>query len=143
MKEKINSIITALMKLESKGYHRIFFEYGDGLFSVKIYKGEVIRENIVYEKTVNPVREQALLDELSGFIENLNLHIKTTTFQCYRRQFIKDKITGGWEKTVPVIEFGENATQSMLIDGSGYCIDDPDNGLQYFVQYDTFKKQNN
>jgi hypothetical protein len=27
------------------------------------------------------------------------------------------------------------AMQSMLIDGSGYYIDDPDNGLQYFVNY--------
>jgi hypothetical protein len=31
------------------------------------------------------------------------------------------------------IKYGDNATQSMLIDGSGYYIDDPDNGMQYFV----------
>jgi hypothetical protein len=60
-------------------------------------------------------------------------HVKTTSFQCYKREFVKGEKAGKWEKTVPVIEFGENATQAMLIDGSGYYIDDPDNGLQYFV----------
>jgi hypothetical protein len=56
-----------------------------------------------------------------------------TSFRCYRREFEKDKISGDWEICAPSFEFGENATQAMLIDGSGYYIDDPDNKLQYFV----------
>jgi hypothetical protein len=129
MKAKINQIITALMDLEAKGCHKCFFEYGNGLFTTKIYRGEVNQKSIVYEKTVNP----AQLDESLDFINNLKLHVKTTSFQCYRRDFVIGKISGEWEKTKPAFEFGENAMQSMLIDGSGYYIDDPDNGLQYFV----------
>lgn len=60
-------------------------------------------------------------------------NITTTTFQCYKREFIKGEKPGEWEKTRPIIEYGDNATSAMLIDGSGYYIDDPDNGLQYFV----------
>jgi hypothetical protein len=66
-------------------------------------------------------------------VMELNLHIRTTAFPCYKRDFVKNGRCGKWEKTGQVIEFGDKATQSMLIDGSGYCIDDPDNGLQYFV----------
>jgi hypothetical protein len=133
MKAKISQIITALMELEAKGCHKCFFEYGNGLVGVKIYRNEVSRENTVYERTINPMQEQAQLDELSGFINNLKLHVKTTSFQCYRRDFVKGEISGEWEKTKPAFEFGKNAMQSMLIDGSGYYIDDPDNKLQYFV----------
>lgn len=57
----------------------------------------------------------------------------TTVFQCHKREFIKGEKSGAWEKTCPAIEYGDNATSAMLIDGSGYYIDDPDNGLQYFV----------
>ena len=57
----------------------------------------------------------------------------TTIFQCYKREFIKGVKSGTWEKIRPVIEYGDNATSAMLIDGTGYYIDDPDNGLQYFV----------
>jgi hypothetical protein len=130
---KINPIITALMELEAKGCHRVFFEYGNGLFSIKIFRNEVSRENIVYERTINPEQEQAGLDEVSGFVDNLKLHVKTTSFQCYRRDFVTGEICGEWEKTKPAFEFGDHAMQSMLIDGSGYYIDDPDNGMQYFV----------
>jgi hypothetical protein len=129
MKTKINQIITALMDLEAKGCHKCFFEYGNGLVSVKIYRDEVNQKSIVYEKTANPVQ----LDELLNFIENLKSHVKTTSFQCYRRDFVKGEISGEWEKTKPAFEFGGNAMQSMQIDGSGYFIDDPDNRLQYFV----------
>jgi hypothetical protein len=131
MKTKVSQIITALMELETKGCHSVNFEYGNGLFRVRIYK--VASEKIVYERTVNTTEEQARLDELSGFIENLKLHVKTTLHLCYKREFIKGEKSGEWEKTKPAFEFGENAMQSMLIDGSGYYIDDPDNGLQYFV----------
>jgi hypothetical protein len=133
MKAKINQIITALMELEAKGCHRVFFEYGNGLFTTKIYRGEVGGENSVYEKTIAPMQEQAQLDESLDFINNLKSHVKTTSFQCYRRDFVKGEISGKWERTKSSFEFGENAMQSMLIDGSGYYIDDPDNRLQYFV----------
>jgi hypothetical protein len=131
MKEKINPIITALMELETKGCHRVNFEYGNGLFRVRILR--LTSEKIVYERTVNLMQEQAELDELSGFIENLKLHVKATLHPCYRRDFVKGELSGEWEKTKSSFEFGENAMQSMLIDGSGYYIDDPDNCLQYFV----------
>ncbi|MDR1667638.1 MAG: hypothetical protein LBS03_08120 [Bacteroidales bacterium] len=131
MEAEINQIITSLMELESKGCHSINFEYGNGLFRVKILR--LASEDIVYERTVNPVQEQTQLDELFGFIKNLKLRTRTTLHQCYKREFIKGEKAGEWEKTKPAFEFGENATQAMLIDGSGYYIDDPDNGLQYFV----------
>jgi hypothetical protein len=131
MKTKINQIITSLMELESKGCHGVNFEYGNGLFRIKILR--LASEKIVYERTVNLTTGQAQLDELSGFIENLKLHVKTTLHPCYRRYSVKGEKPGEWEKTTPAFEFGENATQAMLIDGSGYYIDDPDNGFQYFV----------
>ncbi|MDR1584112.1 MAG: hypothetical protein LBS55_12825 [Prevotellaceae bacterium] len=131
MKEKINQIITALMDLEAKGCHRIFFEYGNSLFRVRIFRAE--SETVVYEKIINLVQEQDGLDELYGKIEDMKNHIKTTVFQCYRQDYVNGKRSGKWEKTRPVIEFGDNATQSMLIDCSGYYLDDPDNGVLYFV----------
>jgi hypothetical protein len=69
-------------------------------------------------------------------------HVATTAFQCYKREFIKGEFVGEWEKTTSVFEFGDNATQAMLIDGSGYYIDDPDNGLQYFVDYQSLSETN-
>jgi hypothetical protein len=56
-----------------------------------------------------------------------------TSFQCYRREFVKGEKSGDWEKTGSIFEVGENAMQTMQIDGSGYFIDDPDNGLQYYA----------
>jgi hypothetical protein len=58
---------------------------------------------------------------------------KNTVFQCYKRDFVKGKISREWKKTGSIIELEDNATSSMLIDGSGYYLDDPDNRLQYFV----------
>ena len=133
MKEKINPVITALMELEAKECHRIFFEYGNGLFRVRIC--HISTEKVVYEQTVNPVQEQEKIDELSGLIRHLKSHIKKTLHPCYKREFVTGKISGEWKKIRPVIEFGDSATQSMLIDGSGYYIDDPDNEVQYFVDY--------
>jgi hypothetical protein len=60
-------------------------------------------------------------------------NITTTVFQCYKREFVKGEKVGAWGKTRSVIEYGDNATSAMLIDGSGYYIDDPDNEWQYFV----------
>ena len=131
MKTTVSQIITALMELEANECHSVFFAYENGLFRVRILR--LASGKILYERTVNTMQEQRELEELSGFVENLKLHTKTTLHQCYRRDFVKDEISGKWEKIKPAFEFGENATQSMLIDGSGYYIDDPDNGFQYFV----------
>ena len=131
--KSINQIITALMELEAKGCHNVFFEYGNGTFRIRIFKGEVSANNVVYEKTVNPTNEQATLEEITKHVDYMKYHIKKTSFMCHRREFIKGQKSGEWEEIKPVFEFGENATQAMVIDGSGYFIDDPDNGLQYFV----------
>jgi hypothetical protein len=126
-------IIGALIELEAKGCHSVFYEYGDGLFKVRIMKGTAWTGKIVYERTINPTNEQAELDRLSAFIMSLNNSIMTTVFQCYVREFIKGEKSGNWEKTTPIIEFGDNSDFSMLNDGSGYYLNDPANGVQYFV----------
>jgi hypothetical protein len=126
----INQVITALAELEAKGCHRVWFEYGNGLFRVRICKTEADNERVVYENTVS---EQEHADELLNRIKYMKNHVKQTSFQCYKREFIEGEKSGKWEKTGSSFEFGDNATQSMLIDGSGYCINDPDNVLQYFV----------
>ncbi|MDR0231977.1 MAG: hypothetical protein LBI82_07645 [Dysgonamonadaceae bacterium] len=133
MKVDIYQVITALIELEAKGCHSVFFEYGNGLFRARIFKVEASAEKTVYEKTINPVQEQAELEELYNHIENMKLYIYTTVFQCYRQEFVKGKKAGEWEKIKPSFEFGKNATLSMQIGGLGNFIDDPDNGLQYFV----------
>jgi hypothetical protein len=133
MKEKINQVITALMELEAKGCHTVSFEYGSGLFRLRIFRGETEAENIVYERTINWSVEHAELDEVCRNVENLKSHVKKTLFQCYKREFVKGEKSGEWEKTKSAFEFGDNATSEMLADCSGYYITDPDNGLQYFV----------
>ena len=138
--KSVNQIITALYELEAKGCHRTFFEYGGGLIRVRIFKGET--EKIVYEKTSNLTEEQEALTKVLNCINDIKYHIKTTSFQCYKREFVMGVKSGKWEKTKPVIECGDNATQSMLIDGSGYYIDDPDNGLQYFVDMKQLSETN-
>jgi hypothetical protein len=130
----INQVINALQALEEKGCHRVTFEYGTNLFRVRIFKGkgEKKPENEVlygYYQTA----DESTLTELLQQITNLQSKVFTTTYQCYRREDEKDKVSGEWEKCASSFEFGENATQSMLTDGSGYYIDDPDNRLQYFV----------
>jgi len=131
--QSINQIITALMELEAKRCHSVFFEYINGLFRVRIFKGEASAEKIVYEKTINLIKEQAELEELYKHIENMKLHIYTTVFQCYKRECVKGKKAGKWEKVKPFFEFGANATTAMQIGGLGNFIDDPDNDLYYFV----------
>jgi hypothetical protein len=133
MKSTVNQIITALMELEAKGCHSVFFEYGNGLFHVRIYNGEIRLGKTVYEKTIYHGIEQSEMVRLSNLIGTLSSHVYTTVFQCYRQEFVNGKKSGKWEKTKPSFEYGDNATQSMLIDGSGYYIDDPENGVQYFV----------
>ncbi len=60
-------------------------------------------------------------------------HIMITPFPCYKREFIKGEKAGKWKRTDSVIEYGEGATTSMLADGSGYYINDPENEIQYFM----------
>ena len=131
--KSISKIITALLKLEAKGYHSVFCEYGNGLFRVRIM--QLATENIVYERTINTLREQEKFVETLETIENINYNIWKTPFKCYVREFILGEKVGKWEKTRSIIELGDNATQSMLTDDSGYYIDDPDYHLQYFVSY--------
>jgi hypothetical protein len=137
MKAKINQIINSLMELDSKGYYHVFFEYaGDCLlFTVKIFAGKPqISGKPLYAKTVNPVNREEELEELSGIIDILKAqNIMETTYPCYKRLFIKGKLVGEWHKTTSIIECGSNATNEMLIDGSGYYITDRENHAQYFV----------
>ena len=140
--KKINHIILALMELEANNYHSVCFEYGSDYFRVRIFAGEVSSGNIVYQKTIIPTEEAAELDELSNKIETLKSSVSTTIFQCYRRVFVKGERTGKWEKIRPIIPFGENALTSMLFDGSGYIVNDPDNGLQYFVDMKQVSEMN-
>jgi hypothetical protein len=128
-KVNINQIITALMELEAKGCHSVYFEYGDELFRVKIFRGE----QTVFEKQINLQEEQTGMDELLDLIKTLNDSVWTTCFQCYRQEFVQGKKAGKWEKIKSSFEVGKNSTYSMLIDGSGYYVDDPENGLAYFV----------
>lgn len=132
MKTKISQVVTALFELEAKGCHTVFFEYGDGLFSVRIYRGRVNIDNTVYED-INMMEDE--LELLLDFIERLKNRILNTSFQCYRRRMAKGAGVGEWKKTRGVIEFGEKAVTRMNIDGSGYCIDDPENRAQYFVDF--------
>lgn len=46
---------------------------------------------------------------------------------------------GRKSKIVKKIEVGDKSTQSMLIDGSGYYINDLENNVQYFVDYEVNK----
>ena len=142
MKLSIHQIIKALLELEAKGYHFVCFEYGSDWFRTRIFAGEVSRGNIVYQKTIIPSEEAAKLDELSNLIETLKNSVTTTVFQCYRRVFVRGERVGEWEKIRPIIPFGENALTSMLYDGSGYTVNDPDNGLQYFVDMKQISETN-
>jgi len=133
MNISINQIVTALLELEAKGCHRVFFEYGTDMFRLKIFRGEISVESIAFERTIPLCGQQTELDQLFEYIVNLSHHVKTTSFQCYCRDFIKGVKAGIWKKIKPVFEFGVNATSGMLIDGSGYYVHDPDNNRQYFV----------
>ena len=133
METKVNQIITALFELEAKECHRTYFEYGNGLFRVRIVHIET--RKAVYEKTVNVLEERKALKKLLKRVTAMNHCIMIFPYQCYRREFIKGEKPGEWEKCKSVIEYGENATAAKLADNSGLTIDDLENGLQYFVNY--------
>ena len=138
--ESINKIITALFELEAKGCHLVFFEYGNELLRVRICKRET--EKIMYEQTTHLTKEPKALEKLLELIDDMKCHILKTIFQCYRQEFIKGVKSGKWEKTKPIIEFGNNATSEMLIDFLGYYINDPDNNLLYFVDMKQLSETN-
>jgi hypothetical protein len=95
------------------------------------------------ETRINQVVTTSMkLEELHNRVTDIRHHVRNTVFQCYKREFVKGEKAGKWEKTNPIIEFGDNAMQSMLIDGSGYYLDDPDNGLQYFVDMKHLSEEN-
>lgn len=131
--ELISQAITASFELEAKGCHSVCFEYGGSLFRVRIFRGKIEVDTVVYERTVNMIDEPSRLEEIINHIQDLKNHVTKTVFQCYKREFVKGVKSGEWEKTGSSFDFGGNAVSAMLIDGSGYHIDDPDNGLQYFI----------
>ena len=131
--ELINRIIGASDELEAQGCHSVFYEYGNGLFRVRIIR--LFTGKVVYERTINLQQEPEKADEATETINKLRYGILKTPFQCYKQEFIKGEKAGTWERTKSVIEFGDNATQAMLLDGSGCYINDPDNLLLYFVDY--------
>ena len=130
MKLSIHQIITALMELEAKGCHTVNFEFEAGLFRVKIFSSN---GKIIYADAMYFEGEQARFDKLANKIETLKNRVYSTIFQCYRQEFVKGEKSGSWEKIKPTFEFGEKSTLSMLCDGSGYYVDDPENSFLYFV----------
>jgi hypothetical protein len=143
MKAKIIQIITAMLELQGKGYFDISFDCKGNLFQTGIYKGKLnLHKYPLYYKSIDLTSFDAKnrLDEVFNTVEALKpLPAKDTNsvmiipFRCYRQEFVKGEKAGKWMPILPVIEYGSNATQSMLIDGSGYYIDDPDNDMLYFV----------
>jgi hypothetical protein len=139
--EKSIHLTTALLELERKGYFAVSFDYEKERFQVRIYKGKLkLHKHPVYHESINLTDEESKLDEVFNIVEALKAAPTKATnkviiipFQCYRREFVKGEKSGKWIKILPIIEYADSATQSMLIDGSGYYIDDPDNGMQYFV----------
>lgn len=150
MKAKVIRIITSLLELQSKGYFNISLDYEGDSFNMRIYKGKLdLHNRPVYHKSIDLNTDgESKLDEVFNMVEALTEiptkdtnNVMITPFQCFRREFVKGEKSGEWIKTLPIIEYGDNATQSTLIDGSGYYIDDPDNGMQYFVDYEIKKSQ--
>jgi hypothetical protein len=143
MKTKVSQIITALLELQDKGYFDISFNCEGNLFQVRIYQGKrELHKSPAYRESIHPDDEESKLDEVLNMVEALKAvptketnNVMITSFQCYRQE------SGKWIKILPVIEYGNNATQSMLIDGSGYYINDPDNNMLYFVDYEIKKTE--
>ena len=133
VKMNIHQIIEALTDLEAKGGHSVFFEYSGGMYMIKIYNGDAHTGKKIYHKIINPKREQSELDALAQLIDKLKNSVMVTVFQCYMREFVRGQKVGDWTKIKPIILFGENSRYSMLNDGSGYYLDDPENEVQYFV----------
>jgi hypothetical protein len=147
MKAKVSQIITALLELQEKGYFDISFDCEGNLFQVRIYKGKQdLCKSPAYQESIDLTGEESKLDGVFNMVEALKSvptkevnNVMITSSQCYRQEFVKGEKSGKWIKILPIIEYGDNATQSMLIDGSGYYLNDPDNGMLYFVDYEIKK----
>jgi hypothetical protein len=142
MKARVKQIITAMLELQGKGYFDISLDYEGDSFSMRIYRGKLnLHKRPVYYESIDLTTDEAgKPDDILNMIEALKAapakdtnNVMIKPFRCYKREYIKGEKLGEWIKILPIIEYGDNATQSMLIDGSGYYIDDPDNGMQYFV----------
>ena len=139
--KSINKIIMALFELEAKGCHSIFYEYGNGLFRVRIIHH--FTEKVDYEGQIDLHEDEKEIERLLDKIEYMTFSIRKTPFQCFKREFVKGRKAGKWEKIKSIIELGDNATESMLEDGSGYYLNDPDNDMQYFVDYKQLSETDN
>jgi hypothetical protein len=142
MKTKVVQIVTAMLELQDKGYFDISFNCKGNLFQAEIYRKNFhMHKYPDCQESIDLTADvESKLDEVLEMIEALkSMPTKDTNrvmikpFPCYRREFVKGEKSGEWVKILPVIEYGDNAMQAMLMDGSGYYIDDPDNGVQYFV----------
>ena len=133
METKIVQIIMALFELEAKECHRTFFEYGNGLFRVRIIG--ITTEKVVYEKQINVVEERKELKKLLKHVTDMRYCVMKVPYQCYVREFVKGVKSGEWEKTGSILEYGKKATAAKQIDNSGCFIDDFENGLQYYIDY--------
>jgi hypothetical protein len=147
MRTKINQLISSLLELQSIGYFDISFNCEGNVFQVQIYKGKFdVYKLSVYHKSIDLIGEKGKLDEVFNIVEALKTvptkdtnKVMITTLQCYRQEFVEGKKSGKWIKILPIVEYGNNATQSMLIDGSGYYLNDPDNNRRYFIDYEIKK----
>jgi hypothetical protein len=142
MKTKISRIITGLLELQGKGYFNISFDYEGDMFQVRVYKRKPdLQKFPEYNECIDLTTDgESKLERMLNLVEALKAvptkdtnNVMIKPFQCYSREFVKGEKSGEWTKILPVIEYGDNATQSMLTGGLGYYIDDPDNGMQYFV----------
>jgi len=131
MKEKINQIISALFELEAKGCYRTFFEYGNGLFRMKIVNRET--DKVVYEKTVNIAEGQKTLKKILRHVIAMRSGVMKFNYQCYKRKSVKGIASGKWEKTNSIIEYGKKATAEKS--ENGLLINDFENELLYFVDF--------
>ncbi|MDR1155115.1 MAG: hypothetical protein LBL04_10400 [Bacteroidales bacterium] len=149
MKTKVSQTITALLELQRKGYFDISLIYEGNFFRLRIYKGKFELQKLpVYYESIELPGEEGKLDEVFNMVEALKAvpvkdtnNVMITSFQCYKQEFVNGEKSGKWIKILPVIEYGDNATQSMLIDGSGYYLNDPDNNMLYFVDYEINKTE--
>jgi hypothetical protein len=143
MRAKVSQIITALLELQSRGYFDISLDYAGNSFSARIYKGRSdLHKRPVYYESIELPDEESKLDEVFNVVDALKAvptkasnNVMITSFQCYRREFVQGEKSGKWIKILPIIEYGKNATYSRLIYSEGCYINDPDNGMQYYINY--------
>jgi hypothetical protein len=153
MKAKISRIITALLEIQSKGYFDISFDYTKKKFLVQLFKRKPeLHQFPEYSERVDltddRVRESHL-EKILNMVEALKTvptdtnNVMIVPFQCYRCEFVKGVKYGDWEKILPIIEYGDNATQVTATGGLGYYINDPDNEMQYFVDMEQLNNYSN